>query len=303
VIELRTDGFRSRVAATGIDIAAQAVAALVSPGGERRSNLINLLALDQGPGLRSLVAQLAARGIEVNVLPAGADQAAFGRAAQAAASVAVFDDELDVLGIDLERLHGVPFLRLPSPVGSEATHRFVAELAAFVGLPESDASRASDLVTPLAGRQVVVALPPSQAFSAADLVNSFGGQLAGLSVDWIDALHLVALKAIAGRHPALPVHVATGQPFELVNWLGRLKPDLVIGTPIAAAVAARSGIASVAVQSDELLGAEGEARLAKRIERALDNPALARRFAASAQPYHPGWLKRSPDWHIKREVR
>jgi nitrogenase molybdenum-cofactor synthesis protein NifE len=303
VIELRTDGFRSRVAATGIDIAAQAVAALVSPGGERRSNLINLLALDQGPGLRSLVAQLAARGIEVNVLPAGANQAAFGRAAQAVASVAVFDDEADVLGIDLERLHAVPFLHLSPPIGTAATDRFVSELAAFAGLPEPASSRTAQEVASLAGRQVVVALPPSQAFAVADLVHSFGGQLAGLSVEWIDALHLGALKAIASRHPAVPVHVATGQPFELVNWLGRLKPDLVIGTPVAAAVAARSGIASVAVQSDELLGAEGEARLAKRIERALDNPALGRRFAASAQAYHPGWLKRGADWHIKREVR
>jgi nitrogenase molybdenum-iron protein alpha/beta subunit len=303
VIELRTDGFRSRVAATGGDIAAQAVAALVPPGGERRANLINLLALGQGPGLTSLVAQLAAAGIEVNLLPAGANQVAFGRAAQAAASVAVFDDEADVLGIDLERLHAVPFLRLRPPIGTAATDRFVSELAAFAGLPHSTSSGIDHELASLAGRQVVVALPPSQSFAVADLVESFGGQLAGLGTEWIDTLHLDALKVIAARHPALPVHVAAGQPFELVNWLGRLKPDLVIGTPITAAIAARIGIASVAVQSDELLGAEGEARLATRIERALGNPALARRLAASAQAYHPAWLKRSPDWHIKREVR
>jgi hypothetical protein len=150
---------------------------------------------------------------------------------------------------------------------------------------------------------VVVVLPPSQAFAAAQLAEAFGGQLVGLSVDWIDALHLGALKAVAERHPELPVHVAAGQPFELVNWLGKLKPDLVIGTPTAAAVAARAGIASVAVQSDDLLGAEGEVRLARRIERALSNPALPRRLGAISKVYHPGWLKRSPDWHIKREVR
>jgi nitrogenase molybdenum-iron protein alpha/beta subunit len=303
VIELRTDGFRSRVAATGIDIAAQAIAALVVPGGARRNSLINLLALEQGPGLASLVAQLNAVGVEVNVLPAGAGQQAFGLAAAAAASVALFDDELDVLGIDLERLHDVPFLRLPPPIGHEATHQFITELAAFVGLPQSDSSGAVDVVNPLIGREVVVALPPSQAFAAAQLADSFGGQLVGLSVDWVDALHLGALKAVAERHPELPVHIAAGQPFELVNWLGKLEPDLVIGTPTAAAVAARAGIASVAVESDDLLGAEGEVRLAKRIERALSNPALPRRLAASAQVYQSGWLKRSPDWHIKREVR
>lgn len=303
VIELRTDGFRSRVAATGLDIAALAIAALVSPGGERRGHLVNLLALKQGPGLMSLAGQLIALGVGVNVVPAHASQGAIGRAALAAASVAVFDDELDVLGSDLERLHGVPFLRLPPPIGSAATDRFVAEIAEFVALPAPPRSNSDPRIDVLAGRSVIVALPPSQSFGVADLVTTFGGRLAGLSVDWVDELHLGALKSVAARHPALPVHVAAGQPFEFVNWLGRLNPDVVIGTPITAAAAARAGIASVAVRSDDLIGAGADVRLARRIERTLANPALARRLRGSSQGYHAGWLKRSPDWHIKREVR
>lgn len=303
IIELRTDGFRSRVAATGIDIAAQAVAALVSPGEGRHDHLINLLAFECGPGVASVAAGLVDLGLGVNLLPAGAGQDALVRASHAAASVALFDDEAEMLGSELERLHGVPLLRLPPPIGAAATHRFAAEIAAFAGLPAPTLPPTTTVpLGAITGRSVVVALPPSQAFAVADLIAAAGGELAGLSVDWIDTLHLAALKTLALARPALPVHIAAGQPFELTNWLGKIRPDLVIGTPVTAAVAARAGLAAVAVRADELLGAAADARLGRRIERALANPALGHRLGASPD-YRAGWLKRSPDWHIKREVR
>lgn len=303
IIELRTDGFRSRIAATGLDIAAQAIATLVPPGGARQRDLINLLALERGPGLAGIVQALEGLGLAVNVFPAGAGPVTFARAAQAVLSVAVFEDETDALRRELDRLHGVPFLRLPPPIGAAATRRFVAAVAAA-------SERAAPLHVAdtrdfriLNGRSVVVALPPSRALAVAELVDQFGGELAGLSVDWVDSLHLDGLRTVGTAHPELPLHVAAGQPFELVNWLGRIKPDLVIGTPATAATAARAGVAAVAVDADDLLGAAGEAHLASRLQRLLDGQALKQRFAASAASYRPGWLKRSPDWHIKREVR
>ena len=101
----------------------------------------------------------------------------------------------------------------------------------------------------------------------------------------------------------LALHVGAGQPFELINWLGKLQPDLLIGTPAAAATAARAAVAAVAIEGDELIGAAGEVRLATRIARVLDAERAGFGGFAIATPYQPGWLKRSPDWHIKREVR
>ncbi|MCD0419858.1 nitrogenase component 1 [Rubrivivax sp. JA1024] len=303
VIELRTDGFRSRVAATGFDVAAQAIAALVQPGHSHRRDLINLLAFEHGPGFVGVAQAIESLGLEINVFPVDAGPTAFAKAAQAALSVAVFEDETDALRRELDRLHGVPFLRLPPPVGAEATRSFVAAIAAATERPAPPSGATGEDVWILNGRRVVVALPPSQALAVVDLVDRFGGELAGLSVDWIDSLHLGGLRAVAAAHPELPLHVAAGQPFELMNWVGRIKPEVVIGTPVTAATANRAGIAAVAVGADDLLGAAGEARLASRLQRLLDGEALKRRFVSPTANYLPGWLKRSPDWHIKREVR
>jgi nitrogenase molybdenum-cofactor synthesis protein NifE len=302
VIELRTDGFRSRIAATGLDIAASALAALVQPGqSRRRRDLINLLAFENGPGLAAIVRQLTALGLEINVLPAATGQEAFAKAAQAVLSVAIFQDETDVLCQELDRLHRVPFLHLPPPIGAAATQHFIQAVAAATERPpppRHDSDPRADLLNV---RRIVVALPPSRALAVAGLVAQFGGRLVGLSVDWIDDLHIEGLKALHSPS-TLSLHIAAGQPFELVNWLGKLEPDLLIGTAAAAATAARAGIAAVAIDGDELLGEAGEARLALRIERALLGRTQRPTVTPSAS-YHPGWLKRSPDWHIKREVR
>ncbi len=302
VIELRTDGFRSRIGATGYDITGAALAALVQPQHNRRRDLINLLAFEQGPGLAAIAQQLVALGLEVNLLPAGAGAEAFAKAAQAVLSVAVYQDEADVLRRELHRLHRVPFLHLPPPIGAIGARRFVdavAQATERTAPPKGDVDIRADL---LGDRRVVIALPPSQAVAVAGLVEQFGGRLAGLSVDWIDSLHVEGLKQLSTAS-TLALHVGAGQPFELVNWLGKLEPDLLIGTPDAASTATRAAIPAVAIAGDDLLGAAGEARLATRISRVLEK---ARRSFGEGVPttnYRPGWLKRSPDWHIKREVR
>lgn len=302
VIELRTDGFRSRIAATGYDIASVALAALVQPQHGRRRELINLLAFEQGPGLIAITRQLAALGLDVNVMPAGAGQDAFAKAGQAVLSVAVFQDESDVLRRELDRLHRVPFLHLPPPIGAAGARRFVEAVAEATERPHPAAGEGGQDPDLLGDRRVVIALPPSQALALAGLVEQLGGRVAGLSVDWIDSLHLESLKAL-NTASTLALHIGAGQPFELINWLDKLKPDLLIGTPAAAATATRLGIAAAAIEGDELLGTAGEVRLASRISRALDAQRRGfGRFAADTA-YKPGWMKRSPDWHIKREVR
>ncbi|WP_420135134.1 nitrogenase component 1 [Rhodopseudomonas sp.] len=302
VIELRTDGFRSRIAASGCDIAAAALAGLVQPRQRRCRDLVNLLAFEQGAGLDAIAEQISALGLEVNVLPAGAGQEVFARAGQAVLSVAVYQDKADVLRRELERMHGVPFLHVAPPIGVAATRRFLLAVAEATERPLPPTSNHDPRADLLDGKRVAIVLPPSQALAAAELIDQFGGVLAGLSVDWIDNLHVEGLKALRNA-PTVSLHIAAGQPFELVNWLGRLKPDLVIGNAAAAADAARAGVAAAAIEGDDLLGAGGETRLVARIERAFGSHAALASRATSAATYHPGWLKRSPDWHIKREVR
>jgi nitrogenase molybdenum-iron protein alpha/beta subunit len=305
VIEVRTDGFRSRISATGFDAAAQAVLPLVLPvAGERRTDLVNLLAIDGGRGLQNIISLLDGLGLEANVLPYGADQVGFRRAASAALSVTFDPDATDALGLGLEREQGVAFLRLPVPIGVAATDRFLASIAEATGrgppLPLVVAPAGDNL----RGKRVVLALPPAAAFAAAELVEWLGAEIVGASVDYVDDSHIDALKAFAARRPDLPLHVAAGQPFEHVNRLARLKPNLFIGSPDLAALAARLGIPGVGIRPDDLLGTYGTAHLARQTSKALQNTALVQRLAtARVAHYQQSWFKRSPDWHIKFEVK
>jgi nitrogenase molybdenum-iron protein alpha/beta subunit len=305
VIEVRTDGFRSRISATGFDAAAKAVLPLVPlTESERRGDLVNLLAIESGRGLQHIISLLNGLGLEVNLLPQGADEDSFRRAATAALSVTVNPGEADALGLGLEEEFGVAFLRLPPPIGSAATHRFITAIAQATGRAADPEPVAPTVVDDLRGKRVALTLPPATAFGTADLIEQLGGEIVGISVDYIDASHVDALRDFAAGRPSLPLHVANLQPFEHANRLARIKPDLFIGSAELAASAARTGIPAVTIRPDDLLGTLGEARLARLATKALRNTALVQRLAASHTPaYQPAWFKRSPDWHIKFEVK
>ncbi len=303
VIEVRSDGFRSRIAATGADAAAQALLPLIIPTeAARDARLVNLLAVEAGRGVAEIARLIEGLGLAVNLLPHGADADGLQRAATAALSVTVDPDRLEALGRGLEQSHGVPLLRLPPPIGVAATQRFVAAIAAATNRAVPTPSAAT-LASILQGRRVALAQPAAAGFALADLIEELGGEVISVSVDAIDTSHLAALKDFAARHPTGPVHVADGQPFEHVNRLARLKPDLFVGPPELAVLAARAGIAAVAARPDDLFGYTGAARLARQAAKALGNTKLVARLASRGATYQANWFRRSPDWYIKFEVR
>jgi nitrogenase molybdenum-iron protein alpha/beta subunit len=305
---VRTDGFRSRVAATGFDAACQALLNLVPPVAEAtQDDLVNVVARDPAAA-RAAAALLDELGLDVNVLPAGADADGFARAARARLSICVDPDATMAFAAGLEAAHGVPVLHAALPIGLAATQRWVDATAVAIGRPDSASSGGTGAAPPrqtamASGTRVHLALPPDAAFAAAELVTELGGTVAGLTVAHLDTSHSEALDAFTRAHPGATLHVAAGQPFELANLLAKRRPDLFIGTPELAALAAAAGIPAVGLTPAALVGWRGAARLAERAGAALRNPAFVRRLAAAPSPYASGWLRRSADWHVKQEVR
>ena len=122
---VRTDGFRSRVAATGFDAACQALLNLVPPVAEAtQDDLVNVVARDAAAA-RAAAALLDDLGLEVNVLPAEADAEGFARAARARLSLCIDPDATMAFATGLEAAHGVAVLRAGLPIGLAATRRWV----------------------------------------------------------------------------------------------------------------------------------------------------------------------------------
>lgn len=304
VLAVRTDGFRSRIAATGWDAAIQALLPLVTPAvGRVEADLVNLITFNTEAA--SQVADLLAPlGLAANTLPAGADAAGFHRASRARLSIALDPDGGAALAAGLELAHGVKALHLPPPIGLAATAAWRQALADATSRGELATSLPPPFAEPtLEGALVHLALPPAEAFAAAVLVEELGGTVIGLTVDHLDADHAAAAEAFAARHPDVALHVAAGQPFELINLLARRSPNLLIGTPELAALANAGGITAVGVTPGALVGASGAAWLSRTAGKARRNPGFARRLAGGTMPYSSAWYRRSPDWHIKQEVR
>ena len=135
-------------------------------------------------------------------------------------------------------------------------------------------------------------------------VAELGGTVSTLSIDHLDSATAERLRVVADQHPGLILHVASSQPFEGAGVLASgQRPDLFVGTPERAALAASAGIPTVSVRGDALIGYRGAAHLARQARKALRNPAFIARIAARPSVYAPSWFKRSADWHIKQEVR
>ena len=85
-----------------------------------REDGINLVAGDFSTAAEAK-ALLDGLGVAVNVLPAGADAAAFARAARARLSICLDPDVTGALGAGLETTHGVALLHNGVPIGLAAT--------------------------------------------------------------------------------------------------------------------------------------------------------------------------------------
>jgi nitrogenase molybdenum-cofactor synthesis protein NifE len=311
VVWARTEGFRSRIAATGADAAAEALLGLANSdeAPPRDDAVLNLLAPWRSREVDRLAEAIEALGLTINLLPADARVADISRATRAAASLVLDPDLLGPLASALESRFGVARIDAHPPVGAAATAQTLRKIATKFGRTPPTASEPAlaehtSVDAALDGKRIAVVLPPAFGFAAAGLLDELGAEIVALSTPHLDRSHAAALASFAARRPAAQTHVGDAQGFELVNLLRRIKPDILLGSAEAAATALRLGIPSAVIAPERLIGAQAAAALAGAARDALAGAAFARRAARiGRERYTPGWLRRSPDWHIKLEVK
>jgi nitrogenase molybdenum-iron protein alpha/beta subunit len=302
VVWARTDGFRSHIAATGADAAADALLNIIGEREEREPDLVNLLTSWTGPAIDDFAAAISTLGLRANVLPAGASVADLRRAARAVASVVLDPDGLDALAFGLSERFGVPALDAPTPIGAKASAATLARLADLTGR-ELRVDAAPAPIDGLRGRRIVLAGPSAFAFALSDLAEEAGAEVVGLTLPHIDRTHAESLTRFSRRRPKAQIHVGEAQGFELANVLQRIAPDVVVGAADAVASALRLGIPAARLDPVDVIGASGAVVFARKAGDAFAGAALARRLARSSARYSAGWLRRSPDWHVKLEVK
>lgn len=315
IVPIYADGFKSRTGVTGFDLVMHALVKYLIPENQGvKDDVLNLIAVTENrQDLGEIQRLLEALGLKVNTLPRSANLQSLTQAARAKLSVSINPDFSDYLGKALEEKLHIPFLQPPLPVGIAGTQAWLTAIGTVLNLEKEVAdlhARESRALDPLLekrslrNKRVYISLPASAALGTAGLVEELGGEVAGITVQYVDKLHEKKLTELAAKKPELRLHVAQGQPFEEANILNRLKPDLYIGIAGLAVWAAKTGIPAVSAENAGILGYRGISRLISCVDKALQNKFYVEKLAKhTASPYHNNWYQRSPDWYIKLEVR
>ena len=304
-----TDGFKSRSPLTGLDHVFHELLGLVDDIAPEE-DFINLLAVGENVrNIAAISAALTELGIRWNLLPRFSSLGNIRVAGGARATVSLNTDESEYFGMGLEGKFGVPYLRAPAPVGLAAIRRFFRDIGQIFGIEarveayievQEEALQSVLAGKPLDGKKVFLQVETALAESFVGLVRDLGGEVSGLALTNIDLSNRAQLPQIQAQIQGkgdIPVLVAVGQPFEVANVLARTKPDYYVG-PEQVSFAAHYGALPVSLRNTLFYGYEGISRFAAKIGYPV--PDIRDQIRTV---YNDGWLKKSGNWHVKREVR
>ncbi|ABC21577.1 nitrogenase component 1 [Rhodospirillum rubrum] len=313
VVAIDCVGFRTQVWATGFDMAYDALLRkIVKPAVTKRPEVVNIVCFS---GKKAYFSELLEPlGLVANPIVQFLTVAEIETLSEAGATAHMCPTLGTWLGAGLERRFGVPEVKAPPPYGLAGTDHWLRALAALTGRSDRveayiAAERAAiapdlaDLRAQLAGRTAFVAAGSAQG-------HSFMTVLRDLGIDVIGgcALHHDPVLdhghqeedtlAHATRDKAeVPYGVCNKQSFELINLVGKLKPDiLLIRHPGLVVWGAKLGIPTLYVEDEHAgIGYRGLIRYGRKIADWIANPVLERTLARrSPLPFTPWWLDQSP---------
>lgn len=317
IISIYTDGFKTKAGINGVDIVLHSLTRYIGEGSEKlgagaeEDDFINLISISENEkAIKEITRLLEKLNVRYNTIPQFGSVKDIDNARFAKASVAVIDDEADVLLNGLEEKFHIPAIKSTVPIGLKGTGEWLLELGKALGIQNrvnelinSEEERLRKYISkkPLARKKVFLDIDISAAAGLAEFIEELGGEVSGISISHIDSLNRNKLKELSKE---VLFTVGDGQPFELVNILYKNKPDFYIGGSEHTGLVASLGILPIAVNSKILYGYEGAIQLIQAILKAEKRTGFAAYLAENTkEPYRESWLKKSANWYIKQEVK
>ncbi|WP_059369264.1 nitrogenase component 1 [Treponema endosymbiont of Eucomonympha sp.] len=316
LVPVHCEGFKSKVCASGYDAAFLAIGKYIlkdAPKGDTIPDLLNLFAPPSVSYLDQLEIErmLGEIGIRINYIPFYSSFEKLRTIPRAAASTAICKVFADEFMVDLKEEYGIPFSHTIMPIGTRNTDKWylgvaelfgkTAEAKAYIARQrEQFAPLVQDIYNRLHGKRVFICGGTGRSFAAAALVSDFGMKLVGLETPTFDNDALIDFDYLNGVHGSYEVDVANMQPFEQVNLLQKLKPDVFVGVP---SWAAKLGFPTTHVldMKRPTLGYRNLVYLGNKMASQLENPGYNKRLSAHARlPYRDSWYESDPFKFIKQ---
>ncbi|MDR1930907.1 MAG: nitrogen fixation protein NifE [Treponema sp.] len=310
IVPVHCEGFKSKICASGYDASFLAIHKHIlkdAPRGETVPGLLNLFA----PPTVSFVDQMEIErilgeiGITVNYIPFYSSLEKIRRIPSAQGSTAICKVFADEFMKDLKERYGIPYSHTIMPIGTRNTDKWLLGAAAIMGKTEEARayiakqqelylSLVADLRRRLEGKRAVICGGTGRSFAGAALINDFGMRLVGMTTPIYDDDVQLDVQYLNDLYGNFTVDIGNMMPFEQVNMLHKLKPDIFIGVPIWAA---RLGIPTTHVLDIKrpTLGYRNLVYLGNKIAFQLENPGYNKKIAKyGTLPYKQSWYDDNP---------
>ncbi len=306
IIPIHCEGFKSKICASGFDAAFISINHYILNHEklEKQANLVNLFApvsisyADQ----KEMERMLSMLDVEVNYIPFYSSLEKIRRIPAAAASTSICKVFADEFMKTLEEEYDIPYSHTVMPIGVRNTDKWFYGIAKTLGkekealdIMEREHTRIQPLVDAirkrLQGKRVFICGGTGRSFAAAALIEDFGMELVGLETPTYDHDAQDDIEYLNGIHRNFVVDIANMQPFEQVNLVNKLKPDVFIGVP---EWAAKMGIPTTHVldMKRPTMGDDGLLYLGNKIADQLENPGFNVKLAKHVKlPYKAGWYE------------
>lgn len=333
ILPIHCEGFKTKVMATAYDaifhsiirqlVEVEAAETTIIPDelaiaaeNIRRRKLVNLLNVSSmtGADQQELVRLLTKLGLEVNVFPCDAHPEAFKLATQAAVSISVCPTHDDYFLTHLQEKYGIPYINGQMPIGLTNTNIWLRKIAKFFGLDEtaeriitSETAELNAALAPfrknLTGRRVMISAGEIRTLATAVWLQELGLEVVAVRPYHYDTFGDVEIEKLVVVNPDIMLNVATAHPFEAVNIIERVKPDVYLGHVSDNVWAAKSGVSVLPIYGGQNVynGYAGAYDIARRLNRILKNTAFVKNLRANVrQPYYQEWFDENPFKYIKQ---
>ena len=320
LVPIHCEGFKSRIWASGFDIADHAVMqGLVKPPREKRDFIIfkNFFESER-PKITAIFKEL---GMGTQFVYCNSTVEELSRLSEAAATVCICGTLGTYLGNALEETYGVPYVRTINPngiVGFETWLREIGKTVHRENEVEAYIERQRKIYIPqieevkkqLRGLRCVIGMGPGYTYEVSRVLQELG-----MEVVYALAWHYdykydngkvpPALEYLENNAPkTMPVSVADQQNYEVLNILNRYKPDLYFSRhPGTTVWAIKQGYAAVFVADEYMIfGYENTLAFAKHVLDTIKNRSFEKNLAARIRlPYKKWWYEQPVDKFIKEE--
>lgn len=302
---IHCEGFKSRNHATGYDLALSALQNFVIKNArpQKEKGLINLFAthsLSLADQLE-MKRMLRAIGLEANIMPYNATYEDIMRIPAAEYNISVcqiFGDEyMDFL----HKEYGTPYTVTCMPIGSDSTDRWLRAIAKLVG-KEKEAEEfierergeveeeVGHIRNKTKGLKVCITAGTGRGLAAATLMGEYGMKLLCIHAPYYEKAYVEDFERLEEYHGSeFLINVADMQPYEQINLIKKLKPDVFIGM---ANWVSRLGIPTTHILDGKrpTFGYRGVLYLGRKIEDALDNNNFNEKLKDfSDPPFRDSW--------------